>query len=32
MNVVYFQLTGIKPDVCKAGMISETDLEYIWWT
>ena len=31
MNIVYFQPKGIKPQYCEAGMISETDPEYIWY-
>lgn len=31
MNVIYFQPPGIKPNVCKAGMFSETYPEYIWY-
>ena len=31
MNTVYFQPPGIKPGYCEAGMISETDPEYIWY-
>jgi len=28
-KTVYFQPPGIKPQFCEAGMISETDPEYI---
>ena len=31
MNTIYFQPKGIKPQYCEAGMISETDLNYIWY-
>lgn len=31
MNTVYFQPPDIKPEYCEAGMISETDPEYIWY-
>lgn len=31
MNIVYFQPPGINPKYCEAGMISETDSEYIWY-
>lgn len=31
MNVVYFQPPGIKPKYCEAGMIHETDKDYIWY-
>lgn len=31
MNIVYFQPPGIKPEYCEAGMISETDPDYIWY-
>ena len=30
-KTVYFQPPGIKPQFCEAGMISETDPEYIWY-
>lgn len=30
-KTVYFQPLGIKPQYCEAGMISETDPEYIWY-
>jgi len=29
MNTIYFQPPGIKKEYCEAGMISETDPEYI---
>ena len=31
MNTVYFQPPGIKPQYCEAGMIHESDPEYIWY-
>lgn len=31
MEVIYFQPPGIKPRYCEAGMISETDKDYIWY-
>ena len=31
MNVVYFQPPGISPKYCEAGMISESDPDYIWY-
>jgi hypothetical protein len=31
MNTIYFQPPGIKPEYCEAGMISESDPEYIWY-
>lgn len=31
MNTVYFQTKGINPQYCEIGVISETDLEYIWY-
>lgn len=31
MNTVYFQPKEINPKYCEAGMISETDPEYIWY-
>lgn len=31
METVYFQPPGIKPEYCEAGMISETDPDYIWY-
>lgn len=31
MKTVYFQPPGIKPEYCEAGMISETDPDYIWY-
>ena len=30
-DVIYFQPPGIKPQYCEAGMISETDKDYIWY-
>jgi len=30
-NTVYFQPPGIRPQYCEAGMISETDPDYIWY-
>lgn len=30
-NLVYFQPPGIKPEYCEAGIISETDPDYIWY-
>jgi hypothetical protein len=29
--MVFFQPPGIKPEYCEAGMISESDPEYIWY-
>lgn len=31
MDVVYFQTKDINPEYCEAGMISETDSNYIWY-
>lgn len=31
METIYFQPRGINPKYCEAGMISETDSEYIWY-
>jgi len=31
METIYFQPPGIKKEYCEAGMISETDPEYIWY-
>jgi hypothetical protein len=31
METIYFQPTGIKPQYCEVGMISETDKDYIWY-
>ena len=31
METIYFQPKGINPKYCEAGMISETDPEYIWY-
>ena len=30
-NTIFFQPPGIRPQYCEAGMISETDPEYIWY-
>lgn len=30
-KTIYFQPTGIRPQYCEAGMISETDPDYIWY-
>ena len=30
-NTVYFQPPGIKPQYCEAGMIHESDPDYIWY-
>jgi hypothetical protein len=30
-NIVYFQSPDINPRYCEAGMISETDKDYIWY-
>ena len=30
-KTVYFQLTGINQKYCEAGIISETDPDYIWY-
>ena len=30
MKTIYFQPKGIKPKYCEAGMIHESDPEYIW--
>ena len=30
-DVIYFQPTDINPKYCEAGMISETDKDYIWY-
>jgi hypothetical protein len=30
-DVVYFQPPGIKAEYCEAGMIHESDPEYIWY-
>lgn len=30
-KTVYFQPPGIRPQYCEAGMISETDPDYIWY-
>ena len=31
MKTIYFQPKGIKPKYCEAGMIHESDPEYIWY-
>ena len=31
METIYFQPQGIRPQFCEAGMISDTDPEYIWY-
>lgn len=31
METIYFQPPGIKPKYCEAGMIHESDPEYIWY-
>lgn len=31
MDVIYFQPPGIKPKYCEAGMIHESDPDYIWY-
>ena len=31
METIYFQPKGIKPQFCEAGMIHESDPEYIWY-
>ena len=31
METIYFQPPGIKQGYCEAGMISETDKDYIWY-
>ena len=31
MKIIYFQPTGIRPQYCEAGMIHESDTEYIWY-
>jgi len=31
INTIYFQPPGIKHDVCEAGMILETDPDYIYY-
>lgn len=30
-KIIYFQPKDIKPQYCEAGIISETDPEYIWY-
>ena len=31
MDVIYFQPPGIRPEYCEAGIIHETDKDYIWY-
>ncbi len=31
METIYFQPKGIRPQYCEAGMIHESDPEYIWY-
>lgn len=31
MNTIYFQPPGIKKEYCEAGIIHETDKDYIWY-
>ena len=31
MDIIYFQPPGIKPKYCEAGMIHESDPDYIWY-
>ena len=31
METIYFQPKGIRPKYCEAGMIHESDPEYIWY-
>ena len=31
METIYFQPPGIRPQYCEAGMIHESDTEYIWY-
>jgi len=31
MNIIYFQPHGIKPEYCEAGIIHESDKDYIWY-
>ena len=31
MDIIYFQPKGIKPHYCEAGMIHESDNQYIWY-
>ena len=31
MNIIYFQPHGIKADYCEAGIIHESDKDYIWY-
>lgn len=30
-NIIYFQSPSINPKYCEAGIISETDKNYIWY-
>ena len=31
MDIIFFQPPGIRPQYCEAGMILETDKDYIWY-
>lgn len=31
MNITYFQPKGINPQYCEAGIIQESDPDYIWY-
>lgn len=31
MNIVYFQPPNINPEYCEAGIIHESDKDYIWY-
>jgi hypothetical protein len=31
MDVIYFQPKGIRPQYCEAGIIQQSDPEYIWF-
>ena len=31
MDIIYFQPKGIRPQYCEAGIIHESDPEYIWY-
>lgn len=31
MEIIYFQSKGIKPEYCEAGIIHESDPEFIWY-
>jgi len=31
MDIIYFQPHGIKPEYCEAGIIHESDKDYIWY-